>query len=81
MPLAVAGIAPNPKFQVYVEPESVLDEVFTNVTACPTQTVTVPLELAGSVIKEAVGVWENKLAWNKNMNAKTQFLKILDNIL
>ncbi len=61
MPEADIGLAPVPKFQVYVAPANVELDVLTNVTDWPAQIDTVSLELTGRVIKEDIGVWENKL--------------------
>ncbi len=55
IPVAFAGLAPEPKFQVYELPGNVCVDVLMNVIVCPSQIVTDPPERAGRVEKLAVG--------------------------
>ena len=54
----MAGIAPKPKFQLYVVPATVEVDEFTKLMVLPWQIVTVPETAGGEVEKLGTGAWE-----------------------
>ena len=68
IPVAVAGLAPEPKFQVYELPATVCVEVLVNVSVCPSQIVTDPPDSAGMVVKLEEGCCPYTFVKNDNTN-------------
>ena len=69
IPVALAGLAPDPKFQLYELIGNVCVDVLVKVSDCPSQIVTDPPDSAGMVVKLEDGCCPYRCVKNENTNS------------